>query len=259
VFKLFGEGKHESFHKLLLEKLSPHLSSHAFDYWLHFGESTFGSKAQGLYFTGGSRHALKLVQWISGTLGIRADIRRLCEAQTLAEQREIWTKRVRKVLLSQFLSYFVVGTEQFLWKALGVPGEQRAMIEEDFKHMLDHQNNPAKADAAGEKSGEGKPGAVGPLKSGQAIWNYAVQTLDPVANETLMGEDNHYYLVCLLGKYTRKCHPDYLQPKSHQAIAAQRFRRPSHPHRRAPRGFRPHATRGSHHRRPHGQHGLVPS
>jgi betaine lipid synthase len=201
VFKLFGEGKHENFHKLLLEKLSPHLSSHAFDYWLHFGESTFGSKAQGLYFTGGSRHALKLVQWISGTLGIRADIRRLCEAQTLAEQREIWTKRVRKVLLSQFLSYFVVGTEQFLWKALGVPGEQRAMIEEDFKHMLDHQNNPAKADAAGEKSGEGKPGAVGPLKSGQAIWNYAVQTLDPVANETLMGEDNHYYLVCLLGKF----------------------------------------------------------
>jgi betaine lipid synthase len=75
------------------------------------------------------------------------------------------------------------------------------MIEEDFKHMLEHQNSSLKSDAAGEKSGEGKPGAVGPLKSGQAIWNYAVQTLDPVANETLMGEDNHYYLVCLLGKF----------------------------------------------------------
>jgi len=34
-----------------------------------------------------------------------------------------------------------------------------------------------------------------------------------------MSEDNHYYLVCLLGKYTRKCHPTYLQPKSHAKLA----------------------------------------
>lgn len=198
-WKLFGEGKHDDFHKLLVEDLSPHLSSHAFDFWLHAGPSTFDSRGKGLYFTGGSRHALKLISWLGSLLGIRRDMDKLSEAQTLAEQREIWTKRVRKVLLSQLLAYFVVGSERFLWKALGVPGEQRAMIEEDFKLQLD-RGDAVKADRSGEKSGTGEPGSVGAVKSGQAIWNYGVQTLDPVANETLLSEDNHYYLLCLLGE-----------------------------------------------------------
>lgn len=198
-WKLFGDGKHDDFHKLLVEDLSPHLSSHAFDFWLHAGPSTFDSRGKGLYFTGGSRHALKLISWLGSLLGIRKDMDKLGEAQTLAEQREIWTKRVRKVLLSQLLAYFVVGSERFLWKALGVPGEQRAMIEEDFKLQLD-RGDAVKADRSGEKSGTGEPGSVGAVKSGQAIWNYGVQTLDPVANETLLSEDNHYYLLCLLGE-----------------------------------------------------------
>lgn len=200
-WKLFGEGKHDDFHKLLVEDLSPHLSSHAFDFWLHAGPSTFDSSGKGLYFTGGSRHALKLISWLGSLLGIRKDMDKLGEAQTLAEQREIWTKRVRKVLLSQLLAYFVVGSERFLWKALGVPGEQRAMIEEDFKLQLD-RGDAVKADRSGEKSGTGEPGSVGAVKSGQAIWNYGVQTLDPVANETLLSEDNHYYLLCLLGEFS---------------------------------------------------------
>ncbi|SMR49971.1 unnamed protein product [Zymoseptoria tritici ST99CH_3D1] len=218
-WKMFGEGKHENFQKLLLERLSPHLSSHAFDYWLNVGPSTFSSAGKGLYFTGGSRHALQLVQWLGKLLGIRKDMQNLGEVQTLAEQREIWTKRVRRVLLSQLLAYFVVGSERFLWKALGVPGEQRAMIEEDFKRQLD-RGDAVKADASGEKSGEGRPGQVGAVRSGQAIWNYGVQTLDPVANETLLSEDNHYYLLCLLGHYTRRCHPTYLTPKSHVKLSA---------------------------------------
>ncbi|KAF7187948.1 hypothetical protein HII31_10848 [Pseudocercospora fuligena] len=221
-WKLFGEGKHENFHQLLLNNLSPHLSSQAFDYWLHAGPSTFNPKGKGLYFTGGSRHALQLVSWLGSLLGIRNDMRKLCEVETLAEQREIWNKRVRRVLLSQLLAYFVVGSERFLWKALGVPGEQRAMIEEDFKRELAYQGDAVKADKENEhKSGsQGGPGAVGPLKSGQAIWNYGVQTLDPVARETLLSEDNHYYLLCLQGHYTKRCHPTYLSPKSHTKLSS---------------------------------------
>ncbi|EME41465.1 hypothetical protein DOTSEDRAFT_176617 [Dothistroma septosporum NZE10] len=222
MWKLFGEGKHENFTDLLLTKLSPHLSSQAFDYWSHVGPSTFSPRSKGLYYTGGSRHALRLVQWLGSLLGAKGDFEKLCEASTLAEQREIWTKRVRRVMLSQLLAYFVIGSERFLWKALGVPGEQRAMIEEDFKRQLDRGADSKKADpvATGEKSGVHQPGQVGATKSGQAIWNYGVQTLDPVANETLMSEDNHYYLVCLLGHYTRRCHPTYLAPKSHLKLSA---------------------------------------
>ncbi|EMC92952.1 hypothetical protein BAUCODRAFT_37864 [Baudoinia panamericana UAMH 10762] len=222
MWKMFGEGKHENFQKLLLEQLSPHLSSQAFDYWLHVGPKTFDPKGNGLYFTGGSRHALQLVAWMGSLTGVRNDMRRLCQVETLAEQREIWTKRVRRVMLSQLLAYFVIGSERFLWKALGVPGEQRAMIEEDYKKM--HSSAaPSKAQiessAAEKKSGTGQPGAVGASKSGQAIWEYGVQTLDPVVNDTLVSDDNHYYMVCLLGHYTQKCHPTYLSPKAHAKLS----------------------------------------
>jgi betaine lipid synthase len=46
-----------------------------------------------------------------------------------------------------------------------------------------------------------------------------VQTLDPVVNTTLIGEDNPYYLVCLQGKYSERCHPAYLSPKAHQKLS----------------------------------------
>lgn len=197
MWKIFGEGKHENFQDLLLQRMSPHLSSQAFDYWLHAGPSTFSPQGKGLYSTGGSRHALQLVQWLGKLLGIRKDMLQFASAQTLAEQREIWSKRIRRVLLSRLLAYFVIGSERFLWKALGVPSEQRAMIEEDFKRMgdcLDAMKAQQKA------SGDGKAGNVSATKSGQAIWNYGVETLDPVVGQTLISEDNHYYLVCLLGK-----------------------------------------------------------
>jgi betaine lipid synthase len=279
-FKLFGSGKHEDFHSLLLERLSPHLSSQAFDYWLHVGPKTFDPKGNGLYYTGGSRHAIKLVAWLGSLLGVRNDMRRLCEVSTLAEQREIWHKRVRRVLLSQLLAYFVIGSERFLWKALGVPGEQRAMIEDDFKRQAGDRSKDVKIEttSAEQLSGaEGENNHVSATKSGQAIWNYGVQTLDPVANDTLVSEDNHYYLVCLQGEFHRSCphlpfnvltfltrplHPP-LPPRlpepegAHEALRSRRPRQHPHPHRRAGRGLRSHAARGSDYRRPDGLHGLV--
>lgn len=53
VWKLFGEGRFQSFREVLLSKLSPHLSSQACQYWLSHA-NTFDS-SHGLYETGGSR------------------------------------------------------------------------------------------------------------------------------------------------------------------------------------------------------------
>ncbi|KAG9743367.1 hypothetical protein KCU71_g4284, partial [Aureobasidium melanogenum] len=203
VWKLFGQGKHDDFRSLLLNHLSPHLSSQAFDYWLHKGDATFGTNSRGLYYTGGSRHALQLVQWLGRLLGIRGDLENMCKAATLNEQREIWSKRVRRVLLSQFLNYTVIGTEKFLWKALGVPANQRAMIDNDYLRQTE------RADAK----------KVTGVKSGQAIWEYAVNTLDPVVNNTLVSEENPYYLICMQGQYTQRCHPDYLAPRAHVKLS----------------------------------------
>lgn len=172
------------------------MSSLAFQYWLSNGPEAFGTK--GLYYTGGSGHALRLVGWLFRFLRLSQEVKKLSEAQTLNEQREIWRRSIKKVLLNRILSWTVVSNEKWLWKALGVPPNQRNMIEEDYK-----------------KQDDVHPDVGSNQQSGHAIWEYVVNTLEPVVNNTLLSDDNHYYLLCLLGKYNRKSHPEYLTPKAH--------------------------------------------
>lgn len=53
VWALFGEGQFPNFRDVLISKLSPHMSSQAFQFWLN-NTNTFTS-SRGLYETGGSR------------------------------------------------------------------------------------------------------------------------------------------------------------------------------------------------------------
>ena len=103
----------------------------------------------------------------------------MCNAKTLIEQQEIWP-RIRRVLLSRALHWAVVSTEWFAWKAAGVPPAQRRMIVEDHRDQVD-----------------------GDLR-GEAIWEYIVNTLDPVVKNTLVGDDNYFYLLCLQGRYSQR-------------------------------------------------------
>lgn len=102
----------------------------------------------------------------------------LCNAKTLREQQEIWP-RIRRVLLSKPLHWAVVSTEWWAWKAAGVPPAQRKMIISDQSDIVDGVR-------------------------GEAIWEYLVNTLDPVAKNTLIGDDNYFYLLCLQGKYSQR-------------------------------------------------------
>ncbi|KAH0542637.1 hypothetical protein FGG08_002960 [Glutinoglossum americanum] len=203
VWKLFGEGKHAGFRDLLVSELSPHMSSRALQYWLDTAGVFTSRTGNGLYETGGSRYAIKLVKWLFTSLIPSAEIRKLCGAKTLNEQREIWHSRVRKVLLSRVLSWAVIGNEMFLWKALGVPRQQRNMIQRDYYEQDELAGTwQAKTDI-----------------TGQAIWEYLVNTLDPVVENTLISEDNYFYLLCLQGKYSRRCHPVYLTPRAHVRLS----------------------------------------
>lgn len=40
--------------------------------------------------------------------------------------------------------------------------------------------------------------------SGQSIWEYVVNTLDPVVNDTLISNDNYFYYLCVQGKFSRR-------------------------------------------------------
>ena len=39
---------------------------------------------------------------------------------------------------------------------------------------------------------------------GEAIWEYIVNTLDPVIKNTLISDDNYFYLLCLQGRYSQR-------------------------------------------------------
>ncbi|CAL5869670.1 uncharacterized protein PFLUO_LOCUS3900 [Penicillium psychrofluorescens] len=202
MWKIFGEGKHAQFRELLISKLSPHLSSQAFQYWLEHTQVFTSSSGHGLYETGGSRHAIRMVRYLFKVFGLQGEVRKMCEAQTIQEQREIWP-RIRRVLLSKPLNWAIVSTEWFAWKAAGVPRNQRNMIVDDF-----FRRSGLTADM--------KPGKD---VSGQSIWEYVVNTLEPVVNDTIISNDNYFYYLCLQGQFSRRCHPTYLSPKAHVKLS----------------------------------------
>ncbi|KAF9893858.1 hypothetical protein FE257_010028 [Aspergillus nanangensis] len=203
VWKIFGEGKHAEFRQLLIDRLSPHLSSQAFQYWLEHSHIFTSSYSRGLYETGGSRHAIKMVRYLFKIFGLGSQVKQLCEAQTLDEQRKIWPK-IRSVLLSKPLNWAIVSTEWFAWKAAGVPRNQRNMIVDDF-----FKRNGLNKDMKQPKD-----------ISGQSVWEYVVDTLDPVINETMISNDNYFYFLCVQGQFSRKCHPAYLSPKAHVKLSS---------------------------------------
>ena len=203
-WRLFGEGKHPGFRTLLLTQLSPHLSSRAFQYWFENAHVFSNTSGNGLYDTGGSRHALRAIRWISLIFGCRAAFRDFLASKTLNEQRDIWLNRIRPALLSKLVCKLVVSQESFLWAALGVPKNQLAMIESD------HAESEA---------------ASGPIPTDRktrshAIWKYMINTFDPVADQTHVGADNPYYQVCMTGAFTRRCHPDYLSKEAHAKLSS---------------------------------------
>ncbi|KAL4779136.1 hypothetical protein BJX76DRAFT_365512 [Aspergillus varians] len=203
LWKIFGEGKNADFRDLLISRLSPHLSSQAFQYWLEHTHVFTSSSSRGLYETGGSRHAIRMVRYLFKVFGLEGQVKKLCEAQTLAEQREIWPQ-IRSILMSKPLHWAVVGTEWFAWKAAGVPRNQRNMIVEDYfkRNGLTKEMKNAKD------------------VSGKSIWEYVVDTLDPVVQETLISNDNYFYYLCLQGKYSRRCAPTYLTPQAHVKLSS---------------------------------------
>jgi len=202
-FKIFGEGKHAEFRDILINKLSPHLSSRAFQYWLQNVHVFQNSSGYGLYDTGGSRHAIRVFRWVARLFGLQSVVKQLLEAKTLNEQREIWTNKIRPALLSPLVCNLVVAQESFLWAALGVPKNQLAMIE------ADHANSDAVKG----------PNPTAKNTRSHAIWHYMVNTLDPVARNTHIAEDNPYYYVCLAGKFSPKCHLDYMNPRNHAKLS----------------------------------------
>lgn len=173
TWKLFGEGKIDNFTDLLIGKLAPHLSSNAFQYWMEKGPKTFSITGKGLYDTGSTRWALRLARYVFKVTGLTSKVEELCSAKTMNEQKEIWNNSIRPVLYSAVVGKIFVGNPVFLWKALGVPANQAAMMD-------------------------------------TSILQYIIDTLDPIVGRSLISNDNYFYYLTMKCHYTPKNCPDYL-------------------------------------------------
>lgn len=176
IWKMFGEGKIENFKEILIQDLSPSISSNALQFWMENGEKTFGTKTKGLYDTGSTRWALRLAKIIFTIFGLTRQVDELCNCQTIEEQLHIWDKKIKPALFNPVVATLLIGNPIFLWKALGVPTNQANMM-------------------------------------GPSVLQYVVDTLDPIISRSLISKDNYFYYLTLKGHYTKGNCPDYLTNK----------------------------------------------
>ncbi|KIM63223.1 hypothetical protein SCLCIDRAFT_1214338 [Scleroderma citrinum Foug A] len=169
-FALFGKGCHPNFRALLDSRISPLLSSIAYQFW-HINDQSF-SKA--FYLTGYSGWALRLAQFIFSLAGVSADAEALCEAKSLEEQDRIWREKLKPVLMNPVV-VAVLKSPVFCWNALGVPMNQRKMI----------------------------------LDEG-SIWEFVRDTFDPLPKSWSFRDGAYFYPLTLRGHYTPTSCPAYL-------------------------------------------------
>ncbi|KAI5969956.1 hypothetical protein CANMA_000996 [Candida margitis] len=183
IWQMFGDGHIDNFTNLLIDKLASHMSSNAFQYWMDKGPNAFSGK--GLYDTGSSRWAIRLGRIIFKVCGISKHVTALCNASRIEEQKKIWNDHIKPVLFNRIVGSFLVGNPIFLWKALGVPANQAKMM-------------------------------------GPSVIKYVIDTLDPIIERSLISEDNYFYYLCLMGRYTRTNCPDYLTTKGYKRLTGQK-------------------------------------
>lgn len=125
-FSLFGKGYHANFRQLLDSKISPHMSSAAYQFW-HINADLFASS---FYLSGYSGWALRLAQFIFRLARVDKYVLELCESNTIQEQSRIWKEHLRPVLLNSVVVE-LLKSPVFCWNALGVPKNQRQMLMDE--------------------------------------------------------------------------------------------------------------------------------
>lgn len=179
-WQMFGMGKSSTFESDLLDKMSPHMSSPAFQWWFRRGPKIF---RQGLYdHSGSTRWALRLARAVFTQAGLKGDVERLCSTcHSLPEQIQLWRTRIRPALLESRWVRTIMCWPVFLWKALGVPMNQAAQIE-------------------------------------SSLYEYIVDTLDPIVETSLISDDNYFYYLTLMGHYSTNNCPSYISQEGYSNL-----------------------------------------
>ena len=183
-WKLFGEGKHERFDELYIERLAPLLSPASKQFW----DKKKKYFKTGLYYHGSMGKVSLLVQHLCKLIGVDGYLNRLVHAHNLKDQERVW-KRVNNALTSKtyIVNYIVqkmfgiVFLNKFMiWFGGGVPKKQAELIKKD----------------------------------NCSIGNYFYRCIDGVMKHSHIAKDNYFYYNILTGKYSKDCCPAYLKEES---------------------------------------------
>ncbi|EST06244.1 Methyltransferase domain protein [Kalmanozyma brasiliensis GHG001] len=183
MWAMFGEGRIDNFRELLDSKISPYLSSHAYQFW-RLNTRAFETA---FYFRGYSGHALRLAKYAFTITGVRRWVAKMCTANSVEEQQDVWNKKLRSTLINKPLIRLFLSNPAFLWNALGVPMNQYQIF----------------------------------LNEGVSAEQFAIDTLDSIPSRSLIKNDNYHYQLCLMHKYTKQSCPLYLKPDGFAALKKQ--------------------------------------
>lgn len=179
-WSLFGEGKNEKFPEWLDSRISPYLSSHAYQFWRL--NNAYFDKA--FYFRGYSGHALRLAKFAFALAGVQKHVDAFCAAKSVEEQQAIWNKHLRKAMINKKMIRFFLSNPAFLWNALGVPMNQYNCFRNE----------------------------------GVSVEQFAVDTLDTIPSRNLVRDNNYHYKLCLQHKYSKDSCPLYLKKESFKKL-----------------------------------------
>jgi betaine lipid synthase len=185
-WSLFGAGRNKRFAELLESKISPYLSSHAYQFWRlnnHYFDKAF-------YFRGYTGHALRVAKLAFTLAGVRRHVDAFCSASTLQEQQSIWDKHLRSTMINRKMIQLFFRNPAFLWNALGVPMNQYNCFRDE----------------------------------GVSVEQYAIDTLDSMPSRALVSNENYHYKVCLQGSYSPQSCPLYLKPEGFKKLKQESAR-----------------------------------
>lgn len=113
---------------------------------------------------------------ILARMGWHDELQALLDADTLEEQKAIWENRIRWKLVNLFK---LVDNRFWLWLFNGVPKNQMNLILEET-----------------------------------TIYDFLCRVFDQVVSNSLLKTENYFYRVCITGKYTKQCCPNYLKEEN---------------------------------------------
>ncbi len=174
-FKMFGQGHHDKAKKLYADVLRPKMKSvWSQAYWdKHI--KFFDNKRTSFYFRGTSGAFAKLIKvYTDKVIRVRRDLDDLLSAKTVAEQRDIYERRLRDRFWTGFMR-FVMDRDSTL-SMVGVPKAQRRQVEQQYDG---------------------------------GIVKFVEDCVEAVFAK-LPIHDNYFWRVYLNGSYTRDCCPEYV-------------------------------------------------